>query len=156
MRGEESQQTGLFSYVSLESRIPKTHPLRKIRALVDAILGSMDSTFAGLYSDQARASIPPERLLRASLLQVLYSKTRLVASFQPKLADIRGVQSDADELAVGLGAKGECGMTWGQSVQNMRLDHQIAKSVVWARYLTRKAPISAVFRLVNERFSPCC
>lgn len=73
MRGEESQQAGLFSYVSLESRIPKKHPLRKIRALVDAILGSMDSTFAGLYSDQGRASIPPERLLRASLLQVLYS-----------------------------------------------------------------------------------
>lgn len=73
MRGEESQQAGLFSYVSLESRIPKKHPLRKIRALVDAILGSMDSTFAGLYSNQGRASIPPERLLRACLLQVLYS-----------------------------------------------------------------------------------
>lgn len=73
MRGEESGQTNLFAYVNLEERVPKNHPLRKLRVVVDGVLNSMDEVFAPLYSEQGRASIPPERLLRALLLQVLYS-----------------------------------------------------------------------------------
>lgn len=63
----------LFSYVSLEDRVPKSHPLRKLRVLVDGILASMDKEFDAVYSNNGRPSIPPERLLRALLLQVLFS-----------------------------------------------------------------------------------
>lgn len=73
MRGSESQQGSMFSYVDLESRIPASHPLRRIRGLVDEALEVMSSGFDELYSVVGRPSIPPERLLRALLLQVLYS-----------------------------------------------------------------------------------
>lgn len=73
MRGEEPRQPVLFSYVSLEDRVPKSHPLRKLRVLVDGILTSMSAEFDAVYSKNGRPSIPPERLLRALLLQVLYS-----------------------------------------------------------------------------------
>lgn len=73
MRGEEPRQPVLFSYVSLEDRVPKSHPLRKLRVLVDGILASMDKEFDAVYSNNGRPSIPPERLLRALLLQVLFS-----------------------------------------------------------------------------------
>ncbi len=63
----------MFSYVTLERRIPQDHPLRGIRVLVDAALGRMDRQFDALYAKTGRPSIAPERLLRALLLQVLYS-----------------------------------------------------------------------------------
>ena len=58
---------------TLEERIPKDHPLRKLRTVGDVLLRTMDAGFAVLYADTGRESVPPERLLRASLLQVLYS-----------------------------------------------------------------------------------
>lgn len=74
MRGDDQQlQPGMFSYVALEDRIPKDHPLRAIRALADQVLRGMSRQFDGLYSEVGRPSIPPERLLRALLLQVFYS-----------------------------------------------------------------------------------
>ena len=63
----------MFSYVALEDRIPADHPLRGVRKLVDAVLAEMSKDFEGLYSKVGRPSIPPERLLRALLLQVFYS-----------------------------------------------------------------------------------
>jgi transposase len=63
----------MFSYVSLEERIPAEHPLRPMRALVDQALTRLSRRFSGLYAATGRPSIPPERLLRALLLQVLYS-----------------------------------------------------------------------------------
>jgi transposase len=63
----------MFSYVSPERRIPKDHPLRAIRALVDEILADMSREFDRLYAATGRPSIPPERLLRAQLLQIFYS-----------------------------------------------------------------------------------
>lgn len=63
----------MFSYVSPEQRIPKNHPLRAIRALVDEVLADMSLEFDGLYAATGRPSIPPERLLRAQLLQIFYS-----------------------------------------------------------------------------------
>ena len=72
MRGEQKDQGALFSYVHLEDRIPAEHPLRKIRVLVDRALADLDEQFEELYSDTGRPSIPPERLLRALLLQYLY------------------------------------------------------------------------------------
>src|SRR6186997_2152635 len=73
MRGEDQRSEGFFSYVRLESRIPADHPLRAIRELVDAALGELSRSFDLLYSRDGRPSIPPERLLRALLLQAFYT-----------------------------------------------------------------------------------
>ena len=73
MRGVDSKQTGLFSYISPEERIPKNHPLRPIRAIVSEALQQMDGKLEKLYSQTGRPSIAPERLIRALLLQVLYT-----------------------------------------------------------------------------------
>lgn len=74
MRGDDAQlQPEMFSYVSLESRVPADHPLRAIRELVDEVLREMTASFDRLYATVGRPSIPPERLLRALLLQVFYT-----------------------------------------------------------------------------------
>lgn len=73
MRGADVQQLGMFSYVSVEDRVPKDHPIRKLRVLVDAILKEMDALLGSRYAPSGRESIPPEQLLRASLLHVVYS-----------------------------------------------------------------------------------
>lgn len=72
MRGADITQEELFSYRTLEARIPKKHPLRKLRKAVDLLLAPLDDEFEALYARRGRDSIPPERL-RASLLQVLFS-----------------------------------------------------------------------------------
>src|SRR5215510_2021323 len=73
MRGDDLQQPAMFSYVSPEQRVPADHPLRPIRQMVDEILKSLSRRFAKLYSHTGRPSIPPEKLLRALLLQGLYT-----------------------------------------------------------------------------------
>jgi transposase len=73
MRGDEKQQTAMFSYISLEERVPAEHPLRVIRAMVDRALAELWSHFEALYARRGRPSIPPEQLLRALLLQALYA-----------------------------------------------------------------------------------
>jgi transposase len=73
MRGSDRQTGSLFSYVKLEERVPARHPLRKIKGVFDAALVSLDADFSALYADEGRPSIAPERLLRASLVQILFS-----------------------------------------------------------------------------------
>jgi transposase len=73
MRGADHQQSGMFSYISAERRVPKDHPLRAIRAMVDMALRNMGPQFEAMYAKVGRPSIAPERLLRALLLQVLYT-----------------------------------------------------------------------------------
>ena len=73
MRGRDDRSEGLFSYVRLEERVPADHPLRPIRALADEALASLNDRFAELYSSTGRPSIPPEMLLRATLLQAFFS-----------------------------------------------------------------------------------
>jgi transposase len=73
MRGTDVHQSGMFSYVSLESRIPPEHPLRAIKDLLDEALAGMSRDFDRVYASEGRPSIPPERLVRASTLQILYS-----------------------------------------------------------------------------------
>ncbi len=73
MRGSDDQTSHMFSYVSPEQRVPADHPLRAIRALTDDALRSLSRRFARLYAKTGRPSIPPEQLLRALLLQVLYT-----------------------------------------------------------------------------------
>ena len=73
MRGPDEQTQHMFSYLSPEQRVPADHPLRAVRALTDDALRSMSPQFERLYSTTGRPSIPPEQLLRALLLQVLYT-----------------------------------------------------------------------------------
>jgi transposase len=73
MRGADYQQSGMFSYISAERRVPADHPLRAIRTMVDAALRNMGAQFDAMYAQVGRPSIAPEKLLRALLLQVLYT-----------------------------------------------------------------------------------
>ena len=73
MRGNDQKQEAMFSYLTLAQRIPADHPARQIRALVDRALARMDAELEKLYSATGRPSIAPERLLRATLLMILYS-----------------------------------------------------------------------------------
>src|SRR5678816_3769642 len=73
MRGDDQHQTELFSYGTLEERVSLDHALRRIRGLADAALKRLSSRFDDIYGDTGRPSIAPEKLLRALLLQVLYS-----------------------------------------------------------------------------------
>ena len=73
MRGDDQKQSAMFSYLTLAQRIPADHPARQIRVLVDRALALMDGEFSKLYSETGRPSIAPERLLRATLLMILYS-----------------------------------------------------------------------------------
>lgn len=73
MRGDDRQQGAMWSYISPEQRVPADHPLREIREMVNAVLKDMSRTFSRIYAKEGRPSIPPEHLLRALLLQVLYS-----------------------------------------------------------------------------------
>src|SRR5579872_2494916 len=73
MRGQVDPQGMIFSYFSPESRVPASHPLRPIKAHADKVLGSMSREFDELYATEGRPSIPPERLLKGSILIALYS-----------------------------------------------------------------------------------
>src|ERR1700759_858577 len=73
MRGIDHQQADMFSYLSPEQRVRKDHPLRAVRSMTDEILNSMSPLFDAMYAEGGRPSIPPEQLLRAQLLQMLYS-----------------------------------------------------------------------------------
>ena len=73
MRGPDRRTEGLFSYVSCESRVPTGHPLRAVLPLVDGVLSGLSPEFQRLHALNGRPSIPPEKLLRALLLQAFYS-----------------------------------------------------------------------------------
>jgi transposase len=73
MRGADEQQSQIFSYLSPEARVRKDHPLRAIRAMVDEVLARMSGSFDAMYASVGRPSIAPEKLLRAQLLQMLYT-----------------------------------------------------------------------------------
>ena len=68
MRGNQDFQGAMFSYISLEERVPATHPLRKLRAAVDALLATMNREFDAVYARRGRPSVPPGMLLKALLL----------------------------------------------------------------------------------------
>ena len=73
MRGKDEQQLDVFSYISPEQRVPQDHPLRSLRAMTDEALQQLQPRFNRLYAKTGRPSIAPEKLLRALLLQALYS-----------------------------------------------------------------------------------
>src|SRR3954464_7817395 len=73
MRGTDKQQSGMFSYLSPEERVPENHPLRAIRRMTDEVLKGLWAKFNELYSTTGRPSIAPEKLLRAPVLQIFYT-----------------------------------------------------------------------------------
>jgi transposase len=73
MRGPDTQQSAMFSYLSPEDRVPAKHPLRPIRKMADEVLKQLSGVFDQIYADFGRPSVAPEKLLRALLLQVLYT-----------------------------------------------------------------------------------
>jgi transposase len=102
MRGEDTQQNAMFSYLSPEQRVPQDHPLRKLRPLVDEVLKKLSRRFTALYARGGRPSIPPEKLLRALLLQALYtlrSERLLMEQLDYKCAGINRSEAE-DERAL--------------------------------------------------------
>ena len=97
MRGDDRQQNELFSYTSLEERVAADHPLRRIRGIADAALARLSVRFDAIYGDTGRPSIAPEKLLRALLLQVLYS--------------IRSERALMDQIDLHLGFRWFVGLT---------------------------------------------
>ena len=73
MRGSDATTGAMFSYVDLEARVPKTHPLRGIREMINEVLRELDSDFAAMYATFGRPSIAPEKLLRGMLLQIFFT-----------------------------------------------------------------------------------
>src|SRR4051795_7815232 len=73
MRGMDHHQADMFSYLSPEARVGKDHPLRAVRSMTDEILSNMSPLFDAMYAEGGRPSIPPEKLLRAQLLQMFFS-----------------------------------------------------------------------------------
>ncbi len=102
MRGNERQQEEMFSYGSLDQRVPEDHPLRRIHALTEAALQPLRARLEDLYSDVGRPSVPPERLLRAMLLQILYS--------------IRSERALVDQIELHLGFRWFVGLSMSEPV----------------------------------------
>ena len=104
MRGGDIQQSAMFSYLSPEQRVPTDHPLRAIRQICDKILVELSGLFATMYSEIGRPSVPPEKLLRALLLQVLYTVAGLpvtseLTSFES--TNYQATQKRTEEFPVG-------------------------------------------------------
>ena len=144
MRGADERSGSLFSYVDLESRVPADHPLRAVRVMVNAALAELDDEFAAMYAPTGRPSIPPEKLLRSSLLQVFYT--------------IRSERQLMERLAfdllfrwfVGLGIDDE---VWDHSVFSKNRD-RLLEAEIAAKFLVAILTQPEIKRLLsNDHFS---
>jgi len=144
MRGTDEHSGSLFSYVDLEARVPEAHPLRSIRVIVNAALTDLDAAFEAMYAPIGRPSIPPEKLLRASLLQAFYT-IRSERQLMERL--------DFDLLFrwfVGLGIDDE---VWDHSVFSKNRD-RLLEAEIAAKFLAAILTQSEVKRLLsNDHFS---
>ncbi len=142
MRGEDEKQDAMFSYISPEKRVPEDHPLRPIRAMVDQVLKEMSPRFARLYAEVGRPSIPPERLLRALLLQIFYS--------------VRGERLLMEQLDYNLLFRWFVGMTmdekvWDHSVFSKNRDRLLNEEIAEA-FFQRVLKIARPY-LSDEHFT---
>src|SRR5579862_171624 len=140
MRGLDERSGALFSYVDLDARIPKKHPLRAIRTIVNQALAGISGEFEGMYSRLGRPSIAPEKLLRASLLQAFYS-IRLERQLMERL--------EFDLLFrwfVGLGVDDEI---WDHSVFSKNRDRLLEADIA-AKFLAAVLTQSEVRRLLSS------
>jgi len=144
MRGEDQQQQAMFCYLSPETRVPKDHPLRPIRIMVDNALVDLTPLFREMYSHTGRPSIPPEQLLRALLLQVLYT--------------IRSERMLVEQLEYNLLFRWFVGLSmddkvWDHSTFSKNRDRLIAHEVATAFFQTVKAQAERAGLLSREHFT---
>ncbi len=144
MRGEDHNQQAMFSYVSLEARVPKDHPLRPVRIMVDNALLNLAPLFKEMYSHTGRPSIAPEQLLRALLLQILYS--------------IRSERMLVEQLDYNLLFRWFVGMSmddkvWDHSTFSKNRDRLIAHDVATQFFVTIRRQAQKADLLSNEHFS---
>src|SRR5215469_10255682 len=144
MRGADERSGSLFSYVDLESRVPADHPLRAIRVMVNTALAELDGEFAAMYAPMGRPSIPPEKLLRSSLLQAFYtirSERQLMERLNYDLLF---------RWFVGLGIDDE---VWDHSVFSKNRDRLLAGEIA-AKFLSAVLNQKRVRKLLsNDHFS---
>lgn len=144
MRGEDQNQQAMFSYLSPESRVPKDHPLRPIRIMVDNALGDLAPLLREMYSHTGRPSIAPEQLLRALLLQMLYS--------------IRSERMLVEQLDYNLLFRWFVGLSmddavWNHSTFSKNRDRLIEHDVATAFFQTVRCQAERAGLLSNEHFT---
>ena len=144
MRGDDPQSAHMFSYLSPEQRVPADHPLRPIRQLTDAALAAMSPRFALMYSTLGRPSVPPEKLLRALLLQVLYS--------------IRSERQLMEQLDYNLLFRWFVGLNmddavWSATTFSKNRDRLLAGDVAQAFFQEVRAAADAAGLLSSEHFT---
>lgn len=144
MRGDDLQQQAMFSYLSPETRVPKDHPLRPIRIMVDNALIDLAPLFKEMYSHTGRPSIAPEQLLRALLLQILYS--------------IRSERMLAEQLDYNLLFRWFVGLSmddkvWDHSTFSKNRDRLIAHDVSTQFFITVRQLAERADLLSNEHFT---
>lgn len=144
MRGDDLKQQAMFSYISPESRVPKDHPLRPIRIMVDNALNNLAPVFKEMYSHTGRPSIPPEQLLRALLLQILYS--------------VRSERMLAEQLNYNLLFRWFVGLSmddkvWDHSTFSKNRDRLIAHDVSTQFFVTVRTLAERADLLSNEHFT---
>ena len=140
MRGADERSGSLFSYVDLEWRVPADHPLRAIRVMVNAALAELDAEFTAMYAPIGRPSIPPEKLLRSSLLQAFYtirSERQLMERLNFDLLF---------RWFVGLGIDDE---VWDHSVFSKNRD-RLLEAEISAKFLAAILTQSEVKRLLSD------
>lgn len=140
MRGNRNDQEDMFSYISLEEAVPQNHPIRKIKELVDPILDELWPDFNGLYASNGRPSIPPEQLLKALLLQVLFtirSERQLVEQLQYNLLY---------RWFVGLGMSGE---VWDRSSFSKNRERLVAGEIA-DRFFSEIVKVANTKKLVSS------
>ena len=144
MRGDDQRTGNLFAYVNIEARIRPNHPLRPVKALVDEVLGNLSQDFDRLYGTRGRPSIPPEMLLRAMVLQAVYS-IRSERQLMERM--------EFDLLLrwfVGLGMDDP---VWNHSTFSKNRDRLLDGDIA-ARFLSALLALPQVKRLLsNEHFS---
>jgi transposase len=144
MRGEDQDQQAMFSYISPEARVPKDHPLRPIRIMVDNALVNLAPLFKEMYSHTGRPSIPPEQLLRALLLQIFYS--------------IRSERMLVEQLDYNLLFRWFVGLSmddkvWDHSTFSKNRDRLIAHDVATQFFQIVRQQAEAADLLSSEHFS---
>ncbi|MFC5610203.1 IS5 family transposase [Variovorax soli] len=144
MRGSDEVQEGLFSFSKLEDFVPAQHPLRSVRELVNQALGGLNELFNRIYSDSGRASIPPEKLLRAMLIQILFS----VRSERQLMEQVR--YNLLFRWFIGLAIDDE---VWDHSVFSKNRDRLLANEVI-ERFFTEVMALADKQGLLSkEHFS---
>jgi transposase len=144
MRGTDGMQESLFTVAKLDDFVPNDHPLRGVRTLVNEALGRMDELFNEIYAEGGRPSIPPEKLIRASLLQVLYS--------------VRGERQLCEQLRYNLLFRWFVGLAiddavWDHSVFSKNRDRLLESAVIEALFTEIMRVADAKGLLSKEHFS---